>query len=97
MISTDRITGWRIWALVASGKFHNEFLAHLPNTDFSVACFGGMLFGWDIGAIGGIMVMKPFQIRYGLPTGSSKAEKKVTADLNANSRSKNELFPWGSC
>ena len=54
--------------------------------NMTAACFGGMLFGWDIGAIGGILVMKPFQVKYGLPTGSSAKEKKVTADLNANSK-----------
>jgi hypothetical protein len=27
---------------------------------FAPACFGGALFGWDIGAIGGILGMKPF-------------------------------------
>ena len=57
----------------------------VTSTNILAACFGGMLFGWDIGAIGGIMVMKPFQKKYGLPTGSTPAEKKVTADLNANS------------
>lgn len=48
------------------------------------ACFGGMLFGWDIGAIGGILIMPSFQKKYGLPTGADAASKKVTADLTAN-------------
>lgn len=26
-----------------------------------IACFGGMLFGWDIGSIGGIIVMDAFK------------------------------------
>ncbi|PVH69162.1 general substrate transporter [Cadophora sp. DSE1049] len=43
------------------------------------ACFGGMLFGWDIGAIGGIMVMPQFKKTFGLP----KDEKK-TADIVSN-------------
>jgi sugar porter (SP) family MFS transporter len=29
------------------------------------ACFGGMLFGWETGAIGGVLSMEPVQKRYG--------------------------------
>ncbi|PFH55738.1 hypothetical protein XA68_17695 [Ophiocordyceps unilateralis] len=29
------------------------------------SCFGGMLFGWETGAIGGILAMKPAQERFG--------------------------------
>ncbi|KAH6696752.1 putative quinate permease [Leptodontidium sp. MPI-SDFR-AT-0119] len=43
------------------------------------ACFGGMLFGWDIGAIGGIMVMPQFKKTFGLP-----ADPKKTADIVSN-------------
>ncbi|KAH8600836.1 putative quinate permease [Bisporella sp. PMI_857] len=37
------------------------------------ACFGGMLFGWDIGAIGGIIVMPDFMAKYGLNSASAAA------------------------
>ncbi|KAG9239344.1 putative quinate permease [Amylocarpus encephaloides] len=30
------------------------------------ACFGGMLFGWDVGSIGGVLVMPSFKKAYGL-------------------------------
>ncbi|KAF4586039.1 galactose-proton symporter [Ophiocordyceps camponoti-floridani] len=38
------------------------------------ACFGGMLFGWETGAIGGILAMKPAQDRFGT-LGASKADR----------------------
>ncbi|UPX13637.1 uncharacterized protein EKO05_0004138 [Ascochyta rabiei] len=44
------------------------------------ACFGGMLFGFDIGTIGGVLELKEFQQKYDLINKSTKAR----ADLNAN-------------
>ncbi|KAK5674158.1 hypothetical protein LTS10_013100 [Elasticomyces elasticus] len=44
------------------------------------ACFGGMLFGFDIGTIGGVLTLPEFMKEYGLDT-MSKAAK---ADLSAN-------------
>jgi len=44
------------------------------------ACFGGMLFGFDIGTIGGVLELKEFQAKYGI-TDLSKTAK---ADLSAN-------------
>ncbi|KAJ5033430.1 uncharacterized protein L3040_008546 [Drepanopeziza brunnea f. sp. 'multigermtubi'] len=41
------------------------------------ACFGGMLFGWDIGSIGGIIVMEAFKAEYKITEG-------VAANLNSN-------------
>jgi len=41
------------------------------------ACFGGMLFGWDIGSIGGIIVMPAFKSKYGLTD-------KTAANLTSN-------------
>lgn len=32
------------------------------------ACFGGMLFGMDIGIIGGVLELKPFQVYVFHPT-----------------------------
>nr|AHA12287.1 DEHU transporter 1 [Asteromyces cruciatus] len=46
----------------------------------SSACFGGMLFGWDIGAIGGILVMPSFQEKFGL---AEKSESEL-ADVESN-------------
>ncbi|KAJ4384117.1 hypothetical protein N0V86_000962 [Didymella sp. IMI 355093] len=44
------------------------------------ACFGGMLFGFDIGTIGGVLELKEFQAKYNLDT-KTKAQR---ADLSAN-------------
>jgi hypothetical protein len=59
----SEIYGWRAFLLVCSGKSHalytpvqDPFANDLP----LVPCFGGMLFGRDIGAISGILVMPPF-------------------------------------
>ncbi|CAL3966080.1 unnamed protein product [Diplocarpon coronariae] len=41
------------------------------------ACFGGMLFGWDIGSIGGIIVMEAFKAEYNITD-------KIAANLNSN-------------
>lgn len=44
------------------------------------SCFGGMLFGWDIGAIGGVLAMRPVQERFGTLHRSRLAK----ADLDQN-------------
>ncbi|KAJ8118032.1 hypothetical protein OPT61_g913 [Boeremia exigua] len=44
------------------------------------ACFGGMLFGFDIGTIGGVLELNEFQIKYDLKD-KTKAQR---ADLSAN-------------
>ncbi|KAF1913670.1 general substrate transporter [Ampelomyces quisqualis] len=44
------------------------------------ACFGGMLFGFDIGTIGGVLELKEFRAKYKIENISPKAQ----ADLNAN-------------
>lgn len=44
------------------------------------ACFGGMLFGFDIGTIGGVLELNEFQIKYDLKQ-KTKAQR---ADLSAN-------------
>lgn len=41
------------------------------------ACFGGMLFGWDTGAIGGVLAMETTQERFGYTK-----EAKTTLDQN---------------
>ncbi|KJZ71856.1 hypothetical protein HIM_08701 [Hirsutella minnesotensis 3608] len=51
------------------------------------ACFGGMLFGWDTGAIGGILAMKPAQDRFGTINGSkqdrSNLDQNIVSTLQA--------------
>ncbi|KAJ9626916.1 hypothetical protein H2203_003373 [Taxawa tesnikishii (nom. ined.)] len=44
------------------------------------ACFGGMLFGMDIGIIGGVLTLPAFKSEYGL----NNKSKVALADLNAN-------------
>ncbi|KAK2628692.1 hypothetical protein QTJ16_001795 [Diplocarpon rosae] len=50
------------------------------------ACFGGMLFGWDVGSIGGIIIMEAFKAEY-------KITDKIAADLNSNSMLCTTKFP----
>lgn len=49
------------------------------------ACFGGMLFGWDTGAIGGVLQMPSCQERFGFGA-SNKAHNiaKLRADMQQN-------------
>ncbi|KAF7545021.1 hypothetical protein G7Z17_g9503 [Cylindrodendrum hubeiense] len=44
------------------------------------SCFGGMLFGWETGAIGGVLAMEPTQERFGYAHLSDGA--KTTQDQN---------------
>ncbi|KAF2007305.1 general substrate transporter [Amniculicola lignicola CBS 123094] len=44
------------------------------------ACFGGMLFGFDIGTIGGVLTLPAFMKKYGL----DKLNAKAQADLSQN-------------
>ncbi|KAK4111475.1 putative sugar transporter protein [Canariomyces notabilis] len=44
------------------------------------ACFGGMLFGWDIGTIGGVLAMPAMQQQYGYITYDAKDK----ADMSQN-------------
>ncbi|KAI9734018.1 MAG: hypothetical protein M1834_002675 [Cirrosporium novae-zelandiae] len=44
------------------------------------ACFGGMVFGWDIGAIGGVLTLDAFKDKFGI----SDLDKVGAADLSAN-------------
>ncbi|KAK3217563.1 hypothetical protein GRF29_1g3401614 [Pseudopithomyces chartarum] len=46
------------------------------------ACFGGMLFGFDIGTIGGVLTLPAFMAKYGLP--SEPERQKENANLSAN-------------
>ncbi|KAG9241119.1 putative quinate permease [Calycina marina] len=47
----------------------------------TAACFGGMLFGWDIGAIGGIMVMPSFKAKFGLADKSSSEVATLVSNI----------------
>lgn len=44
------------------------------------SCFGGMLFGWETGSIGGVLAMEPTQERFGYAHLSDGA--KTTQDQN---------------
>lgn len=44
------------------------------------SCFGGMLFGWDTGAIGGVLAMEQTQMRFGYY--DKTAKQKSTLDQN---------------
>ncbi|KAF7886692.1 uncharacterized protein EAF02_003339 [Botrytis sinoallii] len=45
------------------------------------ACFGGMLFGWDIGTIGGVIVMPAFTKKYHIDTLSSVAQANLASNI----------------
>lgn len=45
------------------------------------ACFGGMLFGWDTGAIGGILSMKATAKQYGYNTKTSAQQADITQNI----------------
>jgi len=46
----------------AKEKANKTFRWVLANGILATACFGGMLFGWDIGAIGGILTIPAFTV-----------------------------------
>ncbi|PQE13959.1 Quinate permease protein [Rutstroemia sp. NJR-2017a BBW] len=93
------IYGWRVFFLAASGMYleycprnRSYFTALDTCADLSTACFGGMLFGWDIGTIGGVIVMPAFtkqladvHRKYHIDTSSPEAAAKA-ADLLSNSK-----------
>ncbi|KAH6611359.1 general substrate transporter [Trichoderma cornu-damae] len=45
------------------------------------ACFGGMLFGWDTGAIGGILTMPDFQHKFNYADHSAKAKSNMSQNI----------------
>jgi len=57
------------------------------------ACFGGMLFGWDIGTIGGVLAMPMMQEKYGYVTYDSKSK----ADMSQNIASTLQAGCFAAC
>lgn len=45
------------------------------------ACFGGMLFGWDTGSIGGILNMPDFQERFNYADSSTTAKNNMSQNI----------------
>ncbi|OTA03067.1 hypothetical protein A9Z42_0034890 [Trichoderma parareesei] len=45
------------------------------------ACFGGMLFGWDTGSIGGILTMPAFQEKFHYAHSSPKAKSNMNQNI----------------
>ncbi|KAK6597094.1 quinate permease [Botrytis cinerea] len=45
------------------------------------ACFGGMLFGWDIGTIGGVIVMPSFTKKYHIDTLAPVAQANLLSNI----------------
>ncbi|PHH61728.1 hypothetical protein CDD81_8020 [Ophiocordyceps australis] len=45
------------------------------------ACFGGMLFGWETGAIGGILAMEPTQQKFGIQHRSKEARSNLEQNI----------------
>ena len=45
------------------------------------ACFGGMLFGWDTGAIGGVLAMPATQERFGYADWDKKAKSLMDQNI----------------
>ncbi|KEZ44125.1 hypothetical protein SAPIO_CDS3040 [Scedosporium apiospermum] len=67
------IYNWRVFALVCALQRLIWFL--------NAACFGGMLFGWDIGAIGGVLAMKETQVQYGYAEAEQAIKDKHDQDI----------------
>ncbi|KAL1796477.1 hypothetical protein ACET3X_005017 [Alternaria dauci] len=57
------------------------------------ACFGGMLFGFDIGTIGGVLELKEFQDKYNI----TNLDKVGKANLNANIASTLQAGCFAGC
>jgi sugar porter (SP) family MFS transporter len=57
------------------------------------ACFGGMLFGMDVGTIGGVLILPAFQDKYGL----TKLSAVGKADLSANIASTLQAGCFAGC
>lgn len=55
------------------------------------SCFGGMLFGWETGAIGGVVALEPVQEKFGYAHVS--ASEKATLDQNIVSTLQGGAFP----
>ncbi|KAF4464926.1 quinate permease [Fusarium albosuccineum] len=68
---------------------HNEAVRADPPEIYSwyifaltaAACLGGMLFGWDTGAIGGILAMAPVQLRFGYANHSPKVKSTMEQNI----------------
>ena len=45
------------------------------------SCFGGMIFGWDTGAIGGILAMKPLQDKFGYADKSKTEQSNLSQNI----------------
>jgi MFS family permease len=45
------------------------------------ACFGGMLFGWETGAIGGILAMEPAQAKFGYVNQTDKGKSNLSQNI----------------
>ncbi|KAK2808818.1 hypothetical protein FQN50_004294 [Emmonsiellopsis sp. PD_5] len=68
---------------------HNDAMKQDPHEIYGwrvyalacAACFGGMLFGFDTGAIGGVITMKTFQNKFGLEGKSDAAIADLTANI----------------
>ena len=47
----------------------------------ATACFGGMIFGWDTGAIGGILTMEGTEERFGYADRSDKEKANLSENI----------------
>ncbi|PKS10674.1 hypothetical protein jhhlp_002430 [Lomentospora prolificans] len=62
------------------------------------SCFGGMLFGWDIGAIGGVLAMKETQLQFGYagaePAVKDKHDQDIVSTLQGGCFFACLITPW---
>ncbi|KAM4066636.1 major facilitator superfamily protein [Hirsutella rhossiliensis] len=67
----------------------NDAMRHDPDEIYGwrvfalvcASCFGGMLFGWDTGAIGGVLAMKPAQEKFGTLHKSKAAKSNLDQNI----------------
>lgn len=64
-----------IWADIK--EYRNAYILTV------ITAFGGMLFGWDTGLIGGVLTMEPFRESFNLKD-TTAAEKKAFSNLSGN-------------
>lgn len=67
----------------------NDAMRHDPDEIYGwrvfalvfASCFGGMLFGWETGAIGGVLAMKPAQEKFGTLHRTKEAKSNLDQNI----------------
>lgn len=60
-LDPPEVYNWRVFALAAAVSQINMRRSENPSDEVVQACFGGTLFGMDIGIIGGVLTLPDFK------------------------------------